>query len=132
MIIGAIVLLLIVLGVFMLSNTMGVIYDELSKPTEAFLATAKSGDADGAYAMTSIEFQGATGPIAFQNFLDQLYLADYESVSWTGFEKSTNSNYGELGELSGTVTYTGGITKSILVQLVPEDGVWKIQFLSIR
>lgn len=116
-IVGAIVLIFILAMIF----TSG-----LPKVANTMFADIKAGKVEQAYTSTAKEFQTATTLDQFKTFVAWTKLANFQSASWT--EREVNNNQGIL---KGTVTLDDGAKLPFEINLIKEDGQWKIFTMNI-
>jgi hypothetical protein len=89
-----------------------------------FLGLLGQGNISAAYAMTSAGYQSQNDEAVFADAVKQLGLTDYASSYWNS--RKINNNQGSV---EGTITTTKGSTKSVSIQLLNEQGKWKIDGL---
>ncbi len=99
----------------------------LVEPVENQLAALRSGDVDGAYAMTSEAFRRAVSRERFAAFLKAnpvlMHAADYS------FSERKRSN--GVGTLKGTLETEDGGRVPVVYKLVEENGAWKILSITL-
>ncbi len=86
-----------------------------------FFKLVKSGDYKAAYQSTSKEFQKATSEEQFNDFLNQTTMVKFDHAEWTS--RSVQNN---LGNVEGTVVTTDKAVVPVTMDLVNEDGKWKV------
>jgi hypothetical protein len=98
----------------------------LPAAADDFFMAASQGDMEQAYSLTAMGFQDEISLPALVNFLDYTGLDDYESASWynRGFEN-------EWGYLEGTVTTNRGEAVPLYLDLLKEEGTWKIYYIEL-
>ena len=112
-----VVIALFIAGVFFLTSGM-------ADTVNAFFTEINSGNFEKAKGYLSEEFKKATSDDQLKQFLAASSLKDYASASW-----NSRSFSGAQGEISGTVTTKTGGTLPVKVNLVKENGEWKILYL---
>ncbi len=80
---------------------------------------------DQAYHLTAKEFQASTSLEVFTQFLEMTTLKDFSEARWT--TRSINNN---LGKLIGSIYTREGGTVPVEIDLVKEEGRWKILSLT--
>jgi len=98
----------------------------LPAAADDFFTTAAQGDMEGAYAQTSVGFQQEVRLPEMVEFLDYTNLDDYASASW--YNRSFENN---IGYLEGTVTTNQGQAVPLFIDLLKEDGTWKIYYMEL-
>ncbi len=92
------------------------------KVAEEQLSLIKSGDINGAYALTSGTFKQATSLEVFTDFVNAYpVLSKNASVSFT--ERQVE---GVQGYLYGTITAEDGTTMIIEYELIKENDAWRV------
>ncbi len=111
------ILLAVVIFVVVSSASSGAV-----EATRNHLTFLKNGDFESAYAGTSSGFQTATSFDQYRKFISNYpALSDVASSSFS--ERSVENGVAKLG---GTITDSSGVRKPFSVQLVEENGAWKI------
>jgi len=112
--VGGFILLIIILASWATAD--------LSKVAEKEFNLLRSGDLQGAYALTSAGFQKETSFEGFKTFLNQYpILKDNTSSS---IDEKTREN--GMGSVKGTVKNKDGVTSPFELQLIQEGSDWKI------
>jgi FlaG/FlaF family flagellin (archaellin) len=127
MTIGKKILLAIGIVVVFVAVIISVVFyatSDLPKTADAFFWQIAQGHTTEAYKSTAAEFQAGTSEQEFVRFLKTTSLTEYESASW-----SSRSIQNDRGTLEGTVTTKSGGKIPLKVELVKEDGGWKIYSL---
>lgn len=116
--IGAFIVLvfIVVIVLIALQATKG-----LAKSANEFFTLIKEGKVDQAYNLTAKEFQASTSLEVFTQFLEMTTLKDFSKARWT--TRSINNN---LGKLIGSIHTREGGTVPVEIDLVKEEGKWKI------
>lgn len=105
---------LIVVIVFLLTSG-------LTKSANQFFSLIENGEIEKAYQSTSKEFQASISESEFESFLSGTSLIDFKSASW-----SSRSIENNIGELEGSIETKDGGVVPIKINLVKEEGKWKI------
>ncbi len=91
------------------------------------LAALRSGNIEKAYSYTSKDFQKATPPAKFKQFIDQYpSLKNNESSFFNNREINNN-----VGTVTGTLTAKDGAKTPVEYRLIWEDGSWKILNITV-
>lgn len=98
----------------------------LPKSANTMFADIKAGKIEQAYTATAKEFQSATTLDQFTAFVQGTKLATYKSASWTDREVNNNQ-----GILKGTVTLEDNTKLPFEINLIKEDGQWKIFTMNV-
>jgi hypothetical protein len=98
----------------------------LPKSANTMFADIKAGKIEQAYTATAKEFQSATTLDQFTAFVQGTKLNMYKSASWT--EREVNNNQGIL---KGTVTLEDNTKLPFEINLIKEDGQWKIFTMNV-
>ncbi len=109
--------------VVVITGCVGVIFvltSGLTNATDEFFSYVQQEQYEVAYASTAEDFQEVTTYEQFIDFLAYTGLDGYESATWNSRSVENNT-----GRLEGTVTTNGGAIP-MLIDLVKEDGDWKI------
>jgi len=93
----------------------------LPEAADSFFGLIRDGKVHDAYLATAEEFQAATGVDGFQQFLQTTSLSEFQSASW-----SSRSISGDTGQLEGSVTTRTGAQIPLRLDLVKENGAWRI------
>lgn len=113
------VIIVFVAGIIML------VFSMLSGVTGAsgkFMDALKSGDAAAAYEMSAAGFKEQGTSEQFEVFVDNNEaLAEMDSYTLNSFKMENN-----YGSARGTITSKGGTVSPVLVELVNENGEWKV------
>lgn len=94
---------------------------DVVKAGDEFIALLGQGKSQEAYQSTSTEFRKLVAEPQFGVVVQQLKLDEARSVSWGSREVNDDG-----GKLAGTVTFRDGSTSDISMDLVKEEGVWKV------
>jgi len=118
------IILLIILAVglalYFTADMVGVV--------EKQLALLRQGDINGAYGLTSKDFQKATSLEKFTAFVKA-----YPSLSQNqGHTFTTRSIENSIGTVKGTLAAKDGAVTPVEFQLVKEQGEWRILFIKLR
>jgi hypothetical protein len=112
-----IVIFIVLIVILALAMTSGLV-----KPVEQQLSLFKQGNIQGAYMLTSKEFQNTLTLQEFTNFVQQYpFLMRNKSYSFT--EREFNNN---IGKVKGKLIAEDGAVVPIVYHLVKEAGEWKI------
>ncbi|MEI8090985.1 MAG: DUF4864 domain-containing protein [bacterium] len=98
----------------------------LPKVADTMFADIHAGNMEQAYATTAKGFQANTTLDQFKTFVQQTNLATFKEASWTDREVMNNQ-----GILKGTVTLSDNTKLPFEINLVKEDGTWKIFTMQI-
>lgn len=98
---------------------------DMVSSTDEFFAMVGANEVDSAYQGLSSAFKAETTLEQLNAFLSASGLSKFKEASW-----NSRSIKNGLGTLEGSVTTTDGATIPLEIQLVKEDGSWKIQHLS--
>ncbi|HTE48698.1 MAG TPA: hypothetical protein VK675_02220 [Candidatus Paceibacterota bacterium] len=121
-IIGSIIaVILITIGV-VLYLTRGA-----TKAADNFFSLIKSGNVDGAYQSLSQQFKEKTTAEQFNVFVKTYSITDFESVFWNS--RTINPS---VTELEGSIKTKNSKTIPVKVDLVKEDGQWKILSIDVE
>lgn len=115
-----VLILIVVIVLVALQATRGV-----AKSANEFFTLIKDGKFDQAYNSTAKEFQASTSLEVFTQFLEMTTLKDFSKARWT--TRSINNN---LGKLIGSIQTREGGTIPVEIDLVKEEGRWKILSLT--
>ena len=116
----AVIALAVALAFYFTAGMVGVV--------EQQLALLRQGDIKAAYGLTSKDFQKATSLAQFTAFVKQ-----YPSLSQNqGHTFTTRSIENNIGTVKGTLTARDGAVTPIRLQLVKEQGEWRILFIEVR
>jgi hypothetical protein len=116
----AFIILAIGLALYFTADMVGVV--------EKQLALLRQGDINGAYNLTSKDFQKATSLQKFTAFVKA-----YPSLSQNqGHTFTTRSIENSIGTVKGTLTAKDGAVTPVEFQLVKEQGEWRILFIKLR
>ncbi len=123
--------ILIVIGVLVViaGVALGIVWYATGGARQAvdqFFTQIKAGDLQGAYQGTAKEFQAQTSYNQFTAFLENFSLKNYQGASWGSMSVQT----GGTGQLEGNINTQGGGVVPIQIDLVKENGAWKIFNLS--
>ncbi len=98
------------------------------KTGETFLTQLSSNQVDTAYDSGSIEFKNTVSKEQFNGFLVQFpVLTKVKSTSFNSFSIENN-----FATISGTITATDGQVAPITMQLVNENGQWRVLNLDLN
>jgi len=114
-------------GVAAFAILLGVIFWATSgvvDTADRFFAAARSGDYDAAYAETSSGLQAELSAQDLGSFIEQYRLNEVVDTSW-----SNRSISGNQGELNGTGETEAGETIVLVMGMVSEGDVWKINMI---
>lgn len=121
-VIGAILLMGSAIFAFVMFLTSGLV-----ETTDEFFALVKDGKLEQAYESTATEFKKKTNFEEFKLVLTKTTLDKYESAFWSKREIINNEGY-----LDGTVTNSLGGTLPLHVDLIKENGEWKVYGLDLK
>ncbi len=105
---------LIIAAVFYFTAGMVEVGDE-------FFEAASKGDSQRAYEQLAQEFASDITPEELQAFLDNMQVADLESVDW-----GERSFSGSQGEIAGMLKLKGGGSVPFSMDMLKEDDGWKV------
>jgi len=114
--VGLVVVLIAVVVVMVFMLTGGAV-----ESAETFLALLAEGKTAEAYASTSAALQAQQDEAAFTAVIQRLGLDEYASATWT-----SRSVENERATLEGSVTTRDGGTIPLNIELVREQGTWKV------
>lgn len=97
------------------------------KGADDFLALVGQGKLDEAYASTSAGLRKAQDRQTFERQVKTLGLDGYASSTW-----NSRSVENEVGKVEGTVETRSGTKVPLTMQLVKEDGTWKVLSFASR
>lgn len=117
----------IVVAVAIIAGIAFTLTADLPKSADAFFALVKDGQTEQAYQSTAQPFRDATTLDQFKSFLDQTGLNDYKSASY-----NSRAFENDQGRIEGTVTLSDGTSKPIQVDLMKENGTWKVQGINTK
>lgn len=115
-ILGGLVLVVVAIVAAVFALTSGV-----TGGADDFFKLVKSGEYKAAYESTSKEFQKATSMEQFTDFLNQTTMVKFDHAEWTSRSMQNN-----LGNVEGTVVTTDKGVVPVTMDLVNEDGKWKV------
>ncbi len=120
--IGLLVVLIVIVALVLLvfQATKG-----LTGASREFFSLVEKGKVEEAYISTAKEFQAATSLEEFRGFLEYTTLDKFEQATW-----ETRSISGNTGKLIGSIKTRDGGVVPLEIDLVKEEGRWKI--LSLR
>ncbi len=116
--IGLLIFLVVIVAIVFvaLQATKGVV-----KAADQFFLFLKNSQVEEAYASTAKEFQAATSLQEFKAFLEFTAIGKFDRASWS--TRSVNNNTGKL--IGSVHTKDGGVIP-VEVELVKEEGKWKV------
>ena len=106
---------------------------EVKQKVTIFLQDVSNNDLDGAYSLTSSEFQKATPREDFTKTMN-LFKAQYSGFkeqNQTGFIIEANTLKPNLYQYSGEITYDDGDKGRLNATLIKENGDYKIHYINI-
>jgi hypothetical protein len=107
--------------IYSLVNGIIVMTQPLVDASNGFLDLVGQGKTAEAYASTSSGFRAQQDLATFTADVQNLGITDYASASWSS--RNINNNNGTL---EGTVKSKKGTTTPATIQLVFEEGTWKV------
>ena len=121
-IIGGVVALVaaIVGGVFYATSGM-------TGAADKFFQTARGGDIQAVYALTSAELRNTTSPERLAGFIEANRFDEVAETSWSSRTIENN-----LGSVEGTVTLDDGGIVPITMQLVKQADGWMVSLIELR
>ncbi|MFA6522577.1 MAG: hypothetical protein WCT24_03245 [Patescibacteria group bacterium] len=126
LVVGILVLLVVLPAIafvyFLFSSTAGP-----AKAAESFLTLTAAGDYNGAYEITSTDFKGVATVEGLQLFTESYPVLD----EMTSVEFTYRGMSDDVMVVSGTME-SATETTPITVQLIKEDGEWKVGFFSLN
>lgn len=120
-IIGSIIILIGGFVALVFSLTAG-----LPAAADSYFSAAASGDMEGAYTQTAIGFQEEVTLPQMVDYLNSTGLDGYVDATW-----NNRSFENEWGYLEGSVKSTDGQTIPLAIDLLKEDGTWKIYYMEL-
>ena len=100
---------------------------DMTGAADKFFETARGGDAESVYALTSAELRNTTSAEQLAAFIELNRFDQVADTSW-----SSRSIDGGLGRVEGSVTLDDGGVVPLTMQLVKEGDGWKISFIELR
>ncbi|MEM9412922.1 MAG: hypothetical protein AAGA30_17555, partial [Planctomycetota bacterium] len=107
--------------IFLLFGSVLFMFNELSTPADQFLAAVASKNTEQAKSMLTIGFVNSLDDEEFDELVISNQLDKYESAYWT-----STSIQNDAGTLEGAITLFTGATVPLKMELVYEQGAWKI------
>lgn len=98
----------------------------ITDTADEFFVAANEGNYDRAYSLTSQQLRRATNPDQLRAFIEDYGLDEVTDTSWGS--RSIND---ERGELTGTLTTESGGSIPVEIDLVQENGQWKIVYVNV-
>lgn len=98
-----------------------------AKSADNFFSLIKSGNIDNAYESLSLQFKEKTTSEQFKIFVETSSITDFDSVFWN----SRTMNPG-VTKLEGSIKTKKSKTIPVEVDLVKEDGQWKILSIDVK
>lgn len=123
-------LIIIAIVVASIGIIIGVVFYLTSGATKSannFFSLIKSGNIDNAYQSLSQQFKEKTTSEQFEIFVKTYSIIDFDSVFWNS--RSMNPS---VTELEGSIKTKNGKTIPVKVDLVKEDGQWKILSIDVK
>ena len=93
---------------------------------DKFFATARGGDAQEVYALTSAQLRTVTGPEQLASFIEANRFDEVAKTSWGSRSIENNT-----GSVEGTLTLDDGGVVPVTIQLVKEGDSWKVSFIEL-
>lgn len=123
--------ILIILGIIIavIALIIGLVFyltKNLPQSADLFFNLIAQGKTSEAYQSTAKGFQAAMSQDAFDKFLKETNLSDFSGTSWSSRQIEDGRGY-----LEGTITLRNGEKIPLKIELVKENGVWKIFSLTI-
>ncbi len=117
---GAVVVIAAVVGLVFYATS------GMTRTADDFFAKAHTGDTNGAYALTSAELHNTASPKKLASFIQANRFDKVAKTSWSNRSIKNNT-----GTLDGSVTLDDGGVIPLHMQLVSENGGWKISLLEL-
>ena len=121
-----IILIAVVVFIAFVALIIGCVFSmgaPVMKSGEQFLTQLSSGQVDQAYESAAIQFKQTVSRDQFDQFLAGYpVMTKVKSASFNSFNIENNN----FGTISGTITATDGQVSPITMQLVNENGGWKV------
>lgn len=117
----------IAIGVAAIVGLVFYVTSGVTGAADRFFETARSGDMESVYALTSAELRNTTSAEQLAAFIELNRFDEVAETSW-----SSRSIEGGLGRVEGSVTLDDGGVVPLSMQLVKERDGWKISFIELR
>lgn len=112
----------------LIGGIVGVIFYASSGVVDAgdqFFAAARKGDYEAAFALTSQDLRRDRTPAGLKEYMVASGLDQVTDTTWNSRSFENNS-----GKLAGSVTTKGGGVIPVTIDLVKEEGAWKISYIN--
>ena len=94
---------------------------------DKFFATARGGNANAVYALTSAELRNVTSAEQLAAYMNANRFNQVAETSW-----SSRSIENNIGSVEGSLTLDDGGVVPIKMQLVQDAEGWKVSFIELR
>ena len=98
----------------------------VTSAADNFFATARGGDMEAVYALTSGQLRSVTTPDQLGAFIKVNRFNQVAETSWNS--RSFENN---IGNVAGTVTLDDGTVAPVAMQLAKEGEEWKISYIDV-
>ena len=117
------------LAAFVTAIIMVVFYatSGVTSAADNFYATARRGDQQQVYALTSAELRNVSSPEQLAAFIAANRFDQVAETSW-----SSRSIENNVGSVEGSLTLDDGGVIPVTMQLVKEGDDWKVSFIDLR
>src|SRR3989339_1680709 len=122
------VLAVIVLAIGVFIGVVFMLTSGLTRVANQFFKEIKNDNPQAAYDLTDSTFKEITSFEYFQAGMESYNLMQYESISWAD-RSIEKGEWGERGELAGTLTYYDGTSMPLCMQFLKENKEWRINFI---
>jgi hypothetical protein len=99
---------------------------DIAGAADKFYATARDGDPNAVYALTSSELQKVTTSDQLAGYIKANRFDQVADTSW-----GSRSFENNLGNVEGTLTLDDGAKVPVAMELVNEAGGWKVSYIEI-
>ena len=99
---------------------------DLTGAADKFFATARSGDMEAVYGLTSGQLRTVTTPDQLGAFIKTNRFNQVADTTWNS--RSFENN---IGNVSGTVTLDDGAVVPVTMELLKEADGWKISYIDV-
>lgn len=99
----------------------------VTKATDSFFTQIAEGNARAAYDNSAEGLKSENSFEEFQGFVEKMQLAAYKDSKWT--QRNIEN---DRGRVQGAVSFTDGEVVLTTVELVKENGVWKVHSIDLN
>ena len=93
---------------------------------DRYLTALGEGSVSEAYQLTSTAFREEQGPEEFADVIDIVSIADHELMPW----QDRTLDHNDFNILTGTLTTASGRTLPFVLEVVEEEGEWRVRALT--